>query len=215
MAIKFTNSVKIKNIMMSSAIHWFISIFLLFLPLIHFAQKGEISYELSKEKSSLTWSARNQQQKFSGKMKIKEGKIVMKDKELSQAVLFVNAQSFICSDCGDPETAKKLSEFVKSSDFLNSEAMDFAVFKMYKSESIDNSKDGNYRIEGALTIKGYSNNISLPVMLLEKKDKIYIEGSVTLNRSLWHLDNPKDYDPNAVIDQTVELFFNLEGEKMK
>ena len=201
--------------MKSSAIQTVISIYLLLLPAIYYGQRGDKSYKLSTEKSSLTWVARNPDQKFSGTFKIKEGNVVLGEKELKEAVLFVDAQSFSCSDCGNRETAEKLTEFVKSKEFLNSSAMDFAVFKMYKSESMENSKDGNYRMEGALTIIGYTNNISLPVMILEKKDKIYVEGKITLNRSLWHLNNPKDYDPKTLIDQTIELYINLEGEKKK
>lgn len=90
--------------------------------------------------------------------------------------------------------------------------MDFATFKLYKASKMEDSKNGNYRIEGNLTIIAYSNVISLPVTILEKKDKIYLEGKMSINRSLWKLNDPKNSEESEHIGQTIDLFLNFEGE---
>lgn len=174
-------------------------------------QKGERNYEFSVEKSVITWLARKGELKYSGSMKIKNGYIIFNNDELQQAVLFANARSIDCKECGSQEDAEKIMEFVKSANFLNTKNMDYATFKLYKSSKLENSKDGNYRIEGNLTIIGYSNTVSMPVMILEKKDKIYLEGKISLNRTLWNLNDPEDTEKEH-IGHTIELYLNLEGE---
>jgi polyisoprenoid-binding protein YceI len=175
------------------------------------AQNDLRNYELDEAKSIVTWSAKLENEKFSGQFKIKNGYLNFAEKELSEGVVFVNTQSITCKECRDSETARKILEFITSDDFLKSQKMDFAVFKMYKSDILENSKDGNYRIEGALTIIGYSNTISLPVTILEKKGRVYLDGKLTINRALWELNNPKGSNPEQHIGQTIELYIHLEG----
>lgn len=175
------------------------------------AQKGERNYDFSVEKSIITWVAKKGDDKYTGSMKIKNGYIIFNDGELQQAVLFANVQSIDCKECGSQEDAQKIMEFVKSANFLNTKNMDYATFKLFKSSKLENSKDGNYRIEGNLTIIGYSNTVSMPVMILEKKDKVYLEGKISLNRTLWKLNDP-DNSEMEHIGHTIELYLNLEGE---
>lgn len=178
-----------------------------------YSQEENRRYELLPEKSKFTWVGHKEEKSFSGTFSLKSGYIEFEDEELTQAVVFADMSTIKCDDCGEQEEARKLMEFVKSNAFLNVDNMDFSVFKMYKSAKMPDSKDGNYRLEGALTIIGYTNNISLPVMVLEKKEKVYVEGKITMNRSLWKLNNPAEGKPEDYIGQTIELYVNLEGEK--
>ena len=176
-----------------------------------YAQKGERNYKFSVEKSLITWIAKKGEVKYSGSMKIKDGYIIFNNDDLQQAVLFANVQSIDCKECGSQEDAAKIMEFVRSSNFLNTKNMDYASFKLFKASKLENSKDGNYRIEGNLTIIGYSNTVGMAVMISEKKDKIYLEGKISLNRTLWKLNDPENSEIEH-IGHTVELFLNLEGE---
>jgi polyisoprenoid-binding protein YceI len=176
------------------------------------AQKGERKYVFTPEKSSITWTGDRGDDEFSGKLKVKEGYITFNDEEMSQAVIFADVQSIDCKSCGDAEKARDILEYIQSKEFLNVETMDFAVFKMYKSSKVGDGKDRTYRIEGDLTIIGYSNTISIPVVVVEKKKKVYIEGKLSMNRSLWNLNNPKDSEIKEHIEQTIDLYFKLEGE---
>ena len=190
-----------------------LSILLPFSVLNAIAQKGERKYLLDESKSSVNWSSTRGDENYSGKFKIKEGYVSFNDDELTQAVVFVNAQSLECKNCGDQESSKKMLEYARSAEFLNVQVMDFAVFKMYKSEKIENEDDYNYRIEGQLTIIAYAQTVSLPVVIEEKKGKISIEGKLSINRSLWHLENPSDGNPELYLDQTIDLYITLVGEK--
>ena len=201
--------------MNSSPIFALFSLTLIFLNIQLYSQEIKIderNYELSIEKSSISWVARNETEKFSGTLKIKEGAVTLIGDELQKAIVFANISSINCKECGDSELSQKILKYILSPEFLDAQKMDFAVFKMYQSSVLHNSKDGNFRVEGALTIKGYSNNISLPATILEKKKKIYLDGSFTMNRSLWELSNPKDSEQKNLIGQTIEIYIHLEGE---
>ena len=187
-------------------------IFLLNISIDSDAQSDDRQYELIPEKSVITWVAKNEATKFTGTIKIKNGYLNFNQEMLSEAVVFANCKSITCTDCGKTETAKKLTDFIRSSEFLNVDNMDYAVFKMNKATVIENSKDGNFRLDGELTIIGYSNVISINVTISEKKDHVYVEGKLSLNRALWHLNNPSDEDQKSAIEQTIDLYLNLEGE---
>jgi len=154
-------------------------------------QKNEERFELNTEKSFVKWSLKDQNEVYSGTMKLKSGYVVMKEDDLKQVVVFVNTQSIFCEKCGENKSAQKIIEFVKSPEFLNSTAMDYAVFKMYSHEKIEKSKEDQFLVEGDLTIKGYSNKVNFPTTIKRKKNEILAEGTFTMNRSLWKLDNPK------------------------
>lgn len=198
--------------MKSSLTVFLISVYLIFNSQFIQAQKGKRNYEFTPEKSTITWVGNKGEEKYSGKLKLKSGYLSLNNEELTQVVVFADVQSIDCKTCGDAESAKKLLEFMRSAEFLNVQTMDFAVFKMYKSSKIENTEDGSYRVQGVLTIIGYSNEISIPVTIIEKKKKVYVEGRLSMNRALWNLNNPTDSEVTEHIDLTIELFLKLEGE---
>lgn len=174
-------------------------------------QDAERNFELAADRSSVTWKAAKGKESYEGKIRLKSGYVTMKDNQLSQLVVFADCQSITCQKCGDAENASKIMEFVKSPAFLNVQNMDFAVFKMYKSEATGKEGDGKFNVEGNLTIIGYSNTISLPVTIAEKKGKLYGEAVFKFNRTLWNL-NDNVADRKEAIDPVISLYIHLEGD---
>ncbi len=181
-------------------------------PLTTNAQEGERNYELSTEKSKITWKGQRGDEPFSGKLKIREGYIQLKDDDLTQTVVFADMGSIDCKSCGDQETSEDIMIYARSKRFLNVDVMSFATFKMFKSEKYKGEDDYDYQIEGQLTIIGYSQTITIPVSVKEKKGKIYAQGDFTLNRALWNLNNPTIENPELYMDQTIMLNIYLEGD---
>ena len=182
------------------------------------AQNQERKYSFDLNKSVIKWVVSQGEDEYTGTLRLKEnGYILMNDKTLSQVVVFVDSKSIECVKCGNEEDSKKLIKFIKSSKFLNVMNMDYAAFKMLNQEALTDSKDGNFNVEGSLSIKGYTNNVSFPVFLELKKEKIMAKGSIPLNRMLWNLKDPVEEDGKLIyhMDAMVQLYFNLEGMLVK
>ena len=88
---------------------------------------------------------------------------------------------------------------------------------MLKSNSLKDSKEGNYFIEGQLTIKGYSNAVSFPILMEIKGEQLFATASVPLNRSLWELKEPLNEEGNLIynMDGMVNLDINIEANLVK
>ena len=185
---------------------------LLFLSAGYSFQEGEKNYILDSGKSKIIWKAKKGANVFSGQLKIREGFLLMNQDQIEQAVIYANTQSIDCRSCGDREKAEDILTYVQSEEFLNIKKIDFAVFKLFRAEKSTGAQSGNYTVEGSLTIIGYTNNISLPVNVSVKKDRVFINGSVSLNRDLWNLKNPVEGKAQDYMDQTIELIINLEGQ---
>ncbi|HAW51906.1 MAG TPA: hypothetical protein DCX54_06185 [Flavobacteriales bacterium] len=177
------------------------------------AQKSETKYNLSSSESSIKWMCKDANSEFSGSIKLKSGHITMKDDELLSAVIYVDAKSINCSKCGSEKQARELTDYMKSTLFLNTENMDYAVFKMYESKKLENSNSGNHMVKGNMTIIAFSNEMSFPVFVEVKKGKLAIEGSLSMNRDLWNLKNPvKEDGVSYSMDSKVLLNFTLRSE---
>jgi polyisoprenoid-binding protein YceI len=186
---------------------------ILIISTVSLAQKTEVRYNLSSKESQINWMAKDANSEYSGSMKVKNGYVTLKDKKVTSAVVFVDSKSFECTKCGSAENAQKLTEFIKSSKFLNTDNMDYAVFKMYESKPLENSKDGNYFIKGNLSIIAFSNEISFPVFMEVKKGKLIIEGSFPINRDIWNLKNPVEKDETVYsMESKIVLSFTLKSE---
>lgn len=190
--------------------------FLVTIPILASGQDKIKKYELNLSKSYLKWVASDgEENEYTGTFDLKSGYVMLADEALDQLVVFVNMQSFECRKCESNEAAQKITQYVKSEPFFNSRNMDFATFKMYESSPLENDKNGNFRIKGQLTIKGYTHDVELPVMITTEKDKLTGDGGFTMNRRLWKLDNPTDNEKVYSMSYTVKLLVHLEGEYAK
>ena len=174
-------------------------------------------YTFDLNKSVIKWVISQGEDEFTGTLRLKEGGyILMDDTILSQVVVFVDSRSITCVKCGNAEDAKKFIDFIKSPKFLNVLNMDYAVFKMFKQEVLTDSKEGNFNVEGRLSIKGFSNNVRFPIFLEIKKEKIMATGTIPINRLLWDLKDPVEEDGKLIyhMDGMVKLYFKVEGTEV-
>jgi polyisoprenoid-binding protein YceI len=151
------------------------------------AQNGQ-RYDILTGKSNVKWSATKVTGGHNGLIQLKRGYLSLTDAgELEHATVFINMQSISCLDLEDDESKTKLVNHLKSDDFFSSKKFPEAVFKIYKVTPFENSKEFTHTIEGALTIKGYTNKLAFPVKLEKKDGLIYISGKTDVDRTLYNI----------------------------
>jgi len=113
----------------------------------------------------------------------------------------------------------KLEKHLKSDDFFSVEKHNDAVFKITSITPIKGAaKDANnFTINGKLTIKGITNDISFPAMINFEGTGMTAKGEMVVDRSKYNVryGSPSFFDDigdNAIYDE-FKLNFNLTASK--
>jgi rhodanese-related sulfurtransferase/polyisoprenoid-binding protein YceI len=147
-------------------------------------------YELDKEKSVIHWSGRNGKYRHIGNIAVKEGELEIKDGKLKKGKIVLDMNNLINTDLTDQTWNSVLISHLKSSDFFDVEKFPQASFEITGSDFLQNSKVGtsNYVLKGDLNIKGNSNSVEFPAMIVPMEDgEINGQAHFDFDRTLWNV----------------------------
>ena len=123
---------------------------------------------LDKMNSSLKWTGKEITTKTHyGSLKFKEGKIRMKGEKIISGSFIVDMRSIDCQDLSG-KSKNYLESHLKSEDFFWVDNYPEASLTI-KSSVLTN--DGNYLVEGDITIKGITHPISFNISIQNKEGK--------------------------------------------
>ncbi len=165
------------------------------------------SYKIDPAQSTVKWLGEVETGAYShnGVIKIKEGTIDLDGKSDKGRFVF-DMNSIESVDLKDVKDKKaKLEGHLKADDF-------FAVAKhpeatlLIKSLNQNPKDKTSYEAVGDLTIKGKTNQVKLPVSLVEKDGKVKVTGSFKINRVEWGVNyNSKSvFDIKALGDKAIK-----------
>lgn len=169
------------------------------------------NYLIDSEKSQINWhAAKIVGNSHDGTVKIKNGSVTL-GTELSEGTIIIDMTTI-----ADNENNASLIKHLKSDDF-------FAVDTFPESKIVIKSitpKTGElnkYEISGELTIKEKTNPVNFEVSALSVNDVITLDGSLTIDRSLWDVrfgsdkffDNLGDKAISNNIDYKISIVANL------
>jgi polyisoprenoid-binding protein YceI len=174
-----------------------------------FANDGGNNYKLDSEKSLIKWIGKKVGGQHTGKLTFQEGNVEVKDNNIVGASFSTDMTSITCSDL-DGQFGDKLLNHLKSGDFFDVENHKTAQFVMTKFTS---NNDGTGSMVGNLTIKGISQEITVPVKYKVGKGMVAISGDVKFDRTKFDIkygsasffDGIKD----KAIDDEVEFTFAI------
>ena len=147
----------------------------------------ETKYLITANKSNVRWNAKKVTGEHSGLISIKRGYLKMNESTLTTGTVFMDMNSISCLDLEDEGENKKLVGHLKSDDFFSAQKYPESVFKIYKIIPIKDNEEYTHTLEGALTIKGYTNPLNFPVKLEMKKEKVYISGKTSVDRTKYNI----------------------------
>lgn len=146
---------------------------------------ADISYEVVNKESKIIW----QDVPFVGKphegtIQLTSGTLVTFANGKAKGGNFViNMKSIIFPDPKTGKGGNGLEEHLHSDDFFSTNRFPTATFKTTKITP--GAKPNDYTITGNLTLKGISNAITFPAIILTEGDKLKAQATVTINRTLW------------------------------
>lgn len=142
------------------------------------AKNGE--HKVDQKVSSVEWTGKKVTGEHSGTVKISEGNIMIENDKISSGNITIDMNSIMVTDIEDEGTNKKLRGHLMSDDFFGVNNHPTANLKITKSEKIKGNK---FNIFGELTIKGKTEKVEFPAVVLMEDDKVVAIGDLTIDRT--------------------------------
>jgi len=174
------------------------------------------AYHLDTILSELQWIGTKPTGKHTGRFLLKKGKLYVKDTTLTGGSVEINMGSLKDLDLSYSDTAlqRKLEAELKSPLFFDVEKFPVARFEITGASdfkpSVGNDvmmKDANYMIQGNLTIKDITKNISFPACIKIKEGVLTAEAVFNIDRTLWGMTYRAD---KSMQDKLINSQVNIQ-----
>ena len=183
------------------------------------ASAAPVTFELSKEKSDLTWHGKKEiGDGHTGKIKIAGGNVVLDGNEIKSAEITIDTASITNLDVKDPTFNKKLVDHLKSEDFFKVDSFKTATFTSKTSTKIDGGKAA---LAGKLEIRGKSSDFTVNLSDIKVADATATAaGKMVFDRTKFDVKYNSASFPDLfkvakdkIIKNDVELDFKLVADK--
>lgn len=147
--------------------------------------KGEkTAFEIDTKASKVQWNAKKVTGEHSGNVSLNGGKVWVEKSAVVGANINIDMNSISCIDLTDAEWNKKLVGHLKSDDFFSVEKHPNAGFEI---TSVKKGSNEDYTVNGKLTIKGITNEISFPAKVNLANGLVKASGTAKLDRTKWDI----------------------------
>lgn len=174
------------------------------------AKKAEANYQLDAKASTIKWHATKVTGEHYGTVQFSEGKVSVKDNTLKAAEFKMNMQSIDVTDLTG-EYHDKLVGHLKSDDFFASAKFQTATIKLKSATPVKpNGKDANnYNIVADLTIKGITNEVSFPALVVINAGEVIVNADFDINRAKYDVRYGSTSFFEGLGDKAISDNFNV------
>jgi polyisoprenoid-binding protein YceI len=175
------------------------------------------NYVFDVKNSSIHWLGKKVTGQHDGGVNLKSGEITLAGEELKAAKFVVDLTSITVADLTDPGYNAKLVGHLKAEDFFGTDKFPEATFELKKASSPKKAESGNtYTVDGIFTIKGVSNEVSFPIVLVKSGNLVTAIGKINIDRTKYGIKYGSksifsDIGDKA-IDDNFELDIKLSGK---
>tara|TARA_B110001454_G_scaffold106457_1_gene100187 strand:- start:20653 stop:21279 length:627 start_codon:yes stop_codon:yes gene_type:complete len=163
--------------------------------------------------SSIGWTGSKKvgESKHSGHVKIKEGKVELKDGKLTGGDFVIDMTSITNDDLKDkPDYQTKLVTHLKSDDFFKVDKNPTSEFKITAVKE----KDGKPWVVGKLTLLGKTETVEFPATVETKDGVTTGKAKFEIDRTKWGVvygagNIMKELTADKVINNNMELDLNI------
>ena len=182
-------------------------------------KEGEgTSYRVETDTSSskVQWIGTKPTGKHTGRFLLHSGKLYVKDTLITGGSLTIDMSSLKDLDLSASDTAlqRKLETELKGPLFFDVDKYPVATFEITGASdfrpSVGNDvmmKDANYNIQGNLTIKDITKNISFPACVKISKGVLTAEAVFNIDRTIWGMTYRAD---KSVQDKLINSQVNIQ-----
>lgn len=142
------------------------------------------------QNSRLEWTGRNIFKRHRGAIDISGGEIVVKNGVITSGYLTIDMRSIKDDDLTDPAENSLLISHLMSEDFFHVDRFPDARFELTEGQILADAFPGspNCLIKGSLTIKGVTNEVVLPAMVVPDNGQgIRAQACFDIDRTEWNI----------------------------
>ena len=146
------------------------------------------TYRIDPTRSRVEWTGRNLNGRHLGTIAVSGGELDCAGKVLKGGNVTLDMTSIANQDLQDEGYRKMLIAHLKSADFFEVERFPTATMTLTGAMPIEGATTGtpNYTIEGLLTLKGVTRELSFPAIISPEADgSVRAQASLELDRTLW------------------------------
>lgn len=180
-------------------------------------------YLVDTDRSEIQWIGTKPTGKHIGIFKIQEGKLFVKDTLITGGNIIIKMNSLENMDLSKTDTVlqRKLENELKGPLFFDVANFPVATFEITNvsdfSPSVGNEvlmKNANYTIQGNLTIKNITKNISFPAIIKFEGSEITALANFNIDRTLWGMTYRADKSmQDKLINSAVNIEFRLKAKR--
>jgi len=173
------------------------------------------SFKIDTHASKINWLAKKVTGTHNGVIAIGYGELHVQNDVVIDVSLHIDIRSITDADLTDKESNDKLVTTLKGETFFNSAKYPDAAFM---STSVVHANGSQYTINGKLTIKGITNEVSFPATIIINKNKIIATAKMSVDRTKFDIkirsksffENLGDKVIYDNFDLDITLFANAE-----
>ncbi len=186
----------------------------------HPVKEGKGSpYLVDTANSELRWIGTKPTGKHTGRFTLQEGKLLVKDTTITGGNIIIRMNSLENIDLSKSDTSlkRKLEDELKGPLFFDVVKFPVATFEITNvsdfTPSVGNEvlmKNANYTVQGNLTIKNITKNISFPAIIRFENGTVTAMANFNIDRTLWGMTYRADKSmQDKLINSAVNLEFRI------
>lgn len=149
------------------------------------------TYRADPAKSMLHWTGRNINGRHHGTIAVASGELTMSGGTPVTGQVVVDMTAIVDVDLADSALNRLLVAHLQSDDFFDTARHPTATFDLTGAEPLTDATPGtpNYRITGALTIRGTSHPVACPALIAPRQDGgVTAQACLDLDRTRWNVN---------------------------
>lgn len=172
------------------------------------------------EGSELNWEGKKAAYGHTGTISVSSGEFKVEGGTITGGSFEIDMTSITNADLEADDEKEKLVGHLSSADFFNAEEFPTASFTIKSVSAAEGMEGASHKIVGDFTLKGKTNEITIPAMVTEEDGMIMTKAKFTINRALWNVEfNSPDFPAFAnlaadkIISNEIGIEFDLTAEK--
>ncbi|HEY8402485.1 MAG TPA: YceI family protein [Cytophagaceae bacterium] len=173
--------------------------------LVSFVNPASTTYKADVKNSKLTWVGKKITGEHTGEITLSSGSLTFEGKNLKGGSFEIDMTSITCTDLTDQGYNQKLVGHLKSDDFFSTDKFPKSSFVI---SSVTSKGNDQYDIQGKLTIKGITNEISFPATIKTEGNTVKATANIVVDRTKYDIK----YGSGSFFDNLGDKAINDEFE---
>lgn len=164
-------------------------------------------YKVDTSTSKIKWTGKKVTGEHTGYISLHSGQFEWADKSIKGGEFKLSMKSITCTDIKDSVSNARLVKHLKGDDFFSAEKFPEATFVI---SSINLKKKRNYDVVGKLSIKGITQEIRFPALVIVNGNNLVARAKITVDRTKFDIKYKSKNYFESIGDKAIEDMFDLE-----